>query len=189
MRCLVLSVALCAPGIIAWSQNMSTDTDAPVARGVAWHGPQGDVQLRASFLFPRADAHYAIFPTFLRRDRWQPVVTEGRVSITDSMPSLAVQGFGPGTDWTLVKMRERRGMEVLHIVSHSPWGDGFFSDEPFSADDIVAVTQSSAGDTYVLRPASPLSAGGYVLCGRTAFDQGGWGRLCYDFQVTGGAGS
>jgi len=190
MRSLFFAVVLSVSGAIAWGQtSMPAETGAPLNRTVAWHGPQGDVLLRASFLFPRADAHYAIFPTFIRRARYQPVVSEGRISIPDAMPNIAVQGFGPGTNWSLVRLHARDGVEVLHVPSRSPWGDGFFSDEPFSADDIVPVTQSAAGDTYTLRPTAPLAAGGYILCGKPAVDQGGWGRVCYDFQVTGSAGS
>jgi hypothetical protein len=105
------------------------------------------------------------------------------------MPNIAVQGFGPGTDWTLVRLQARDGVAVLHVPSRSPWGDGFFSDEPFAAEDIVAVTQSAGGDTYTLRPTAPLPAGAYILCGKTGVDQGGWARVCYDFQVGAGAGS
>jgi hypothetical protein len=165
---------------------MPTDTNAPLTRTVAWRGPQGDVLLRASLLYPQADAHYALF-TLVREDRWQPVVREGRVRVGDATPNLVAQGFGPGTDWTLVKLDERDGIEVLRVPSRNPWGRVFFSDEPFSHKDIIALTQSAAGETYTLRPAAPLGPGGYILCGKPAVDQGGWIRVCYDFQVGGGS--
>jgi hypothetical protein len=187
MRRIVLSIALCAPGAIIWGQqpSMPTDTNASIARIVTYHGSL----LRASFLFPRADPHYAVFPFFVRRTRYQAVVTEGRMRIPEGLPGISIQGFGPGTDWTLVKLERRDGLDVLRLPSRSPWGDGFFSDEPFSAQDIVPVTRSGAGDVYDLRPAAALSPGGYALCGRTASDQGGWARVCYDFEITAAGGS
>ncbi|HZU28546.1 MAG TPA: hypothetical protein VFA04_23680 [Bryobacteraceae bacterium] len=188
LRCLVLSLALCAPAAIVWGQDMAT-TNAPIARTVAWHGPQGDILLRPSLLYTQADAHYSLF-TLVREDRLQPVTREGRIAIGDAMPSIAVQGFGPGSDWVLAKFEERDGIEVLRVPSRNPWGDEFFSDVPFSHRDIIALTQSGAGESYTLRPAAPLSPGGYILCAKPAVDQGGWMRVCYDFQVGGGgAGS
>ena len=167
---------------------MPANTNAPLARTVAWHGPQGDVLLRPSLLFTQADAHYWLF-TLVREDRYQPVTREGRVPVGDAMPSLVAQGFGPGSDWVLARLDERDGVEVLRVPSRNPWSDEFFSDMPISHKDIIALTQSGAGENYTLRPAAPLPAGGYVLCAKPASDQGGWIRVCYDFQVGAGAGS
>lgn len=183
MRNIVLSLALCAPVLMIYGQERA-DTSTLITRSVVYRGAQGEMVLRPSFLFPRADPH---FEFFVRKDRLQPVVNEGRVHVAEATPSLAVQGFGPGTDWVLVKLERHDGVDMLRVPSYSRWGDHFFSDAAFARDDMVPVLQSGNADVYTIRPAAPLEAGAYILCGRPSVDQGGWGRVCYDFEVGGGS--
>jgi len=184
MRSILLSIVLAVPAASAWAQTNPPDVTA--GRTVIWHGPQGDMSLRASMLFPNADPHYLVFPFFIRSTRHVPVSSTGRVRISDTSPTLAVTGYGNETDWYLVKLDRHDGRDELRLPSRSPWQEGFFTDQPFEEKDLRGLTQSAYGDVYTLRPSEPLQPGAYLLCGKPGDDQGGWVRFCYDFEITGG---
>jgi len=186
MRLFVVSMVLAASAAVCQAQPAAAGYP-PLAQGVAWRGPQGDVALRPQMFFPNQDPHYIAFFADIRRPVRAPVSAIGRPQITESVPTFFVQGFGYGTDWELVKLERHHGQDVLFQPSRNMFDEReFFSDEPFAREDLLDLVQSSGGDVYTLRPAAALPHGAYLLCGKPAGDEGGWMRFCYDFEITGG---
>jgi hypothetical protein len=183
MRRIVLSLIFAASAAVVSAQPADTEA-VPTAQTVAWRGPQGDMVLRGSVFFPEQDTNYRAFFMDIRRPRHVSVSTIGRMQIADHTPTFFVQGFGYGTNWELAKLERRHGREEIYLPSRDPWNDkNFFSDEAFAREDLRDVVQSSGGEVYTLRPAQALDAGGYLLCGKPAADEGGWLRVCFDFEI------
>lgn len=98
--------------------------------------------------------------------------------VTQASPSLVVSGFPASGGWQLVALHDR----AVRLRRKSAYGSDFMSNAIFEQRDTVPLAYAAAnGDELRLRPASPLAAGAYMLCGQ--LQDGGWMRVCFAMEV------
>lgn len=106
------------------------------------------------------------------------------VQVSESVPTLIVQGFDPEGGWQLVNITRSVDYRELRLKRKGAFSSDFFSDAMFQRGDLHPLTMAPEGEnSFTVKPTAPLGPGAYALC--TQLPDGGWLRACYEFQVTG----
>ncbi len=171
---------------VVWAQmTIVPGVSIPTPRGVFYRKGSTATELRSFELWPELGPRWSTWPFYTPEGKTVALAADAYiVQVTESTPTLYVQGLAASAGWQLVKIgRAADHREVPLKVKHA-FSRDFFSDAMFQRDELRPVTLATdgAGATTV-RPASPLQPGAYALCGGAPTN--GWLRTCYEFQITG----
>ncbi|MGA2598698.1 MAG: hypothetical protein ABSH09_17110 [Bryobacteraceae bacterium] len=169
---------------VIWAQATIVPTiDIPVPRGVFYRSGTAATPLNSFLLWPEVSRRWTTWPFFGPADKHVALsASPGVVQVSDSTPTLVVQGFGGDEDWQLVHIKRGSDYREVHVKTHGMFSNDFFSDSVFDRNDLRPVAFAPAGaKSFTVRPTAALEAGDYALCG--GLPEGGWMRACYEFHI------
>lgn len=171
---------------VIWAQTtIVPGVSVPLPRAVFYRTGANSMKLNSFLLWAEFDARWTAWP-FYKTGAQEVALhaSPGVVQISESSPTLLVQGFDPAAGWQLVAITRGADYREVKLKRKHLFSSDFFSDSAFERADLRAVTLSPEGDrSFTIKPAAPLGPGDYALCGQVP--NGGWMRACYEFQVTG----
>lgn len=173
MRFTLLLVFACAvfaqPEIQTWNGG----------RGVYFNSPAGRVALNPLLLWASIQPSKNIWPgTRRRRSEVRLDESAPALLIQSLTPSLEVQGFTRSANFELVRMNGNS----TRLRRKNVFSSDLMSNRLFEDRDLLAVLITPVAPyNFTVRPAAPLAAGEYLLCGQLLTD--GWMRVCYPFEV------
>jgi len=172
---------------VLWAQNtVAPGVAQQMPRGVFYNGARGAVPLHSFVMWAEITPRWSTWPFYSVGGKHVALsASPAIVQVSDATPSLLVQGYGPDANWELVSLGDANGRRTVRLRRKHAFDRDFFSDEMFERGELTPVTLSAEADgAFSIRPTSALNSGAYALCG--GLPEGGWTRVCYEFQVNGG---
>jgi hypothetical protein len=169
---------------VIWAQaTIVPAVDIPVPRGVFYRSGAIATPLNSFLLWPEVSTRWSTWPFYGPADKHVALsASPGVVQVSDSTPTLVVQGFSGDENWQLVHINRGSDYRQVHLKTHGMFSKDFFSDSVFDRSDLRPVAFAPAGaKSFTVRPTAALEAGDYALCG--GLPEGGWMRACYEFHI------
>ncbi len=169
---------------LIWAQaTIVPGVNMPVPRGVFYRSGTTATPLNSFLLWAEMHPRWSTWPLYAPDGQHAALsASPGVVQVSDSTPTLVVQGFSGEEDWQLVKINRGSDYREVHLKTKHMFSKDFFSDSVFESRDLRPVAFAPAGaKSFTVRPTVALEAGDYALCG--GLPEGGWMRACYEFHI------
>jgi hypothetical protein len=172
---------------IVWMQtNVVPGIAVPLPRAVFYRSGANATKLNSFLLWPEFKPRWTAWPFYQTGGKEVTLhASPGVVQVSETTPTLLVQGLDPDAGWQLVKMERGTDYRVVTLKRKHAFDSDFFSDSTFEHRDLRPIAFSPEGErSFTVRPTTPLGPGDYALCGQLP-GGAGWMRACYEFQVVG----
>ena len=164
--------------VIAAQTQIVPGVGTPFVKGVFAESSGSWRPLNPFVLWTPIMPRLGVWPLNRRRQPELILDESAPMTLVGASPSLAVQGFTDRSGWQIVQMSGR----MLRLRRKNSYTNDFLSNAIFENSDVRAVAVSGTPGDLTIRPATPLTAGSYLLCNQ--LQEHGWARICWGFQVT-----